>query len=216
MALPIRSTLLASLAALVATTSFAQGRSMKAVKRSTPDRNVNISLNPLALSLGSLDVGAEFKISDKVSLGPYGRYSLDRDDGKLIQDGLGVRADFALSGRTFHSGWYLSPFISRYSFKMKNVTIADDTATSGNSSNTAKSASKVASDWDFTSLNVGATAGYGWFWRPGINLRLGAGLMHSTIDGQFGLSSDDSSLLTPSKTTSGFLPTGDLILAWAF
>jgi len=174
-------------------------------------RRFNVSLNPLSLISGALSTGFEWRAADHLTMGPYLHYDASGSgDNQTSNIGLGFRTDYAFSG-VFNDGWYVSPFISRYSFKGHNAST--DTTNGANTT--------IASQYEYDALNIGAVAGYGWYWSSGFNLRLGAGLMHTTLSGDFSISDDSSSGANPiigsnDSPASGLLPTGELIFAWAF
>lgn len=127
------------------------------------DRSTNISVNPLGFLIGAANVSAQFKVSERFSIGPsasFYRYSVD--ESKATGYGLGLDAVFYLSGTAFNDSWFLGPFLGY-----------------ANASNGGLSASGVG---------VGATIGYWWFWDSGFNLSLGIGIQYVTIDfSQIGL-----------------------------
>jgi hypothetical protein len=134
-------------------------------------KSMNLSLNPFSLLSGGINTGIEFKLNDQLTAGPYVNYQQTANsDDEVRTVGFGARVDYALQSSAFEDGWYSSFFLSRYSFSGK---IKGDTQ--------SEPSLKIA--YDFDSTNVGALIGYGWYWLSGFNLRLGIGLMHSTLTG---------------------------------
>jgi hypothetical protein len=172
-------------------------------------RSFNVSANPIGLITGSYSAGVDVAVADRVTVGPYAAYSHTSDNvnglpSTSTSTGFGLRTDIALSDTVFKDGWYLSPFVSRY--KVHTQVSNDSTSLYR----------KTAID--FAALNAGLVLGYGWFWDAGINLRFGLGPMYTKVTGDFELEKNDGSKVKPKVVNrlEGFLPTAELILAWAF
>lgn len=162
----------------------------------------NVTINPFALLVGSFSGGVDVAVTDKITIGGYGGYSKSSFTlGSFTATRLGLRSDISLSDDVFEDGWYAAPFVSYYTYK---VDVGSDLYKSG--------AVK------FNATNFGAILGYGWFWDSGINIRAGLGPMYSKLSGNLEVEKKDGTREEPNlfHSLSGFLPTGDLIVAWVF
>ncbi|MBL7714387.1 MAG: DUF3575 domain-containing protein [Bdellovibrionales bacterium] len=131
------------------------------------DKKTNISTNPLALAFGSINVNADFKMSEKMTLGPSFAYS-SYTSGSSKATGIGVGANLGLylSNNAFSDSWVFN--------------LGIDYANASNSSTSAS----------VSGLAFGGTIGYGWFWDGGFNIGLGVGAQYITFDfGKIGLGS---------------------------
>lgn len=137
---------------------------------SNDSKSMNITVNPLGFFFGLANVGAQFKASDKFSIGPsvsFGQYK--SGDDKATSFGVGADAVLYLSGTTFEDSWYLGPFFSYASASNNGTTVSG--------------------------IGVGATIGYWWFWENGFNLSLGVGVQYVSLDfTKLGLSSISGTL----------------------
>ena len=80
-------------------------------------QKVNLSVEPIFLIVGDIQISADFKIADNWTLGPTLRYwhpivaSADTrftDNISLTTYGVGVRGTWSPTG-IFTDGWYMSP-----------------------------------------------------------------------------------------------------------
>ncbi len=119
--------------------------------------NVNIYISPLGFVFGVANLAAEFKLAERLSLGPTVSYS-KRTSGTSSATAwsFGATMTLYLSDPAMNDSWFISPFF-QYAI-----------ASNGN-----LSASGIATGLDL---------GYWWFFDSGINIALGAGIQYYSID----------------------------------
>ncbi len=126
---------------------------------------VNLRASPLAPLIGGVMLEADFKISDKWSLGPALTYiSADRDGFETKAYSIGARGNYFFEG-TFKQGWYLSPGVSYVA-----ATVKDDDSTFGDIEGKS------------SGLAINIFGGYLWMWEN-FNIMLGAGPVIYTLGG---------------------------------
>ncbi len=126
---------------------------------------VNLRTSPIHLLSGIALLEADFKISDKWSLGPTFAYtSRDQDGFETNVYALGVRGNYYFAG-TFAQGWYVSPGVQYVSASVK-----DDDPTFGEIEGKA------------SGLAINLFGGYFWMWEN-FNIQLGAGPVIYTLGG---------------------------------
>ncbi len=123
---------------------------------------VNLRASPIAPLVGTVMLEADFKISDKWSLGPTVLYtSADRNGFDTEAYVIGARGNYYFAG-TFVQGWYLSPGL-----KYVNINLKDDT-----------SSGEIEGEASGIVLNL--YGGYLWMWEN-FNIQLGAGPVINTL-----------------------------------
>jgi len=151
------------------------------------------------------NLGLDLPLAQKLSAGPYFATGGSRDSaGELSFKGVGARVDYHFAG-VMQTGWYVSPFISRYTMDLRVDGEKEDQFTAGRI--------------EFAALNGGATGGYAWYYGDSVRfmIRLGLGAMYSSISGQTELTTKDGERReTDYSTMNGWLPTADLHLGIAF
>ncbi len=154
--------------------------------------------NPLTAGFSGINLGVDLKVAESVSVGPYVSWSSSRqDDGDVLRTtGIGGRMDFWLSGAALQSGWYVSPFVSRY--------------TAAHEIKSAATAVSSSSDAVIQATNLGGTFGYviasDEAGPVNFIVRLGLGLMHSSVQGDRGAEIFEAL----GKATGSFWPTADV------
>lgn len=169
------------------------------------DQLYNIRINPLGLLLGEIGADIDFGISESVTLGPsvsYLKASATDDSGNSVTAtaaAFGLRANFYLSNKRFHDGWYLAP--SAYYIPL---TVSDTISGSSYSAT-------------LHMLEVEALCGYQWVWKNGFNMTLGAGVGYYSASSSVTIT--NSSGGTSAATIpifAGVVPAAEFGLGWVF
>lgn len=144
----------------------------------TPDFNSNIYVSPLGILFGSINAAYEFRLSDKISLGPMAAFTT-RSSGGQSATGFGLGANMTVYlNETFKDSWFVAPYLL-FAY----------------ASNSGSSA---------TGISIGTDVGYWWYWANGINLSFGLGAQYISLDyTSLGLTSI-SGVLPSLKFTLGF------------
>lgn len=121
------------------------------------DKTFDIRFSPMALFIQAVDVEANFKITDKMTLGPMlTRWDFNdvfqSDSNQISYDVLGLRGYYHFNG-AFKSGAYLSPL-----FRVLRLTLKD-----------------VSTQQELSVNQFGITGGYLWQGDT-INFSLGIGI----------------------------------------
>jgi hypothetical protein len=192
---------LIALLLLTGTTAVAEG------KRESTLQKYGVYVNPILFRLGSLNVGADVKVADAVTVGPYAAYGRSSlDDGHSHYWGVGARTDYYFGGQAFRQGWYLSPFASRYQWRFDTEGDADSEF--------------KEETLEMGATNLGGTTGY-YIHRTDTEIhfycRIGLGLMHSSFDGRVqGERKDGTFEDSGPARFSGIMPTGDIHIGMLF
>jgi hypothetical protein len=130
------------------------------VGRTVPrDSKVNVSVYIPSLLLGVISGDINFKLSDKITLGPQGSYY---SYGKHRGYDIGLSMNYALSGDIFGDRvWLLNPYAA-YSYSDLSFDV--------NENGKVKNGGVV----------TGANLVYQWMWDCGINFRAGVGAYYSS------------------------------------
>ena len=160
--------------------------------------------NPLTAGFSGINLGVDLKVAETISVGPYASWSSSKqDDGTVLRTtGVGGRMDFWLTGEALRSGWYASPFASRY--------------TAAHEIKSAAAAVSHSSDAVIQATNVGGTFGYAIASEEdsAVNflVRVGLGLMHSSVRGDKGAEIFEAL----GEATGSFWPTADVHVGLVF
>jgi hypothetical protein len=124
----------------------------------------NVRTNPLQLLIGVLNTDVDFKIHRRWTLGPTLQF-IDRkiEDYDVKAYGIGLRANYNLSGEVFHQGWYLGPSLSWLS-----IEVAD------------KGTVLTPLTGEANGFALTAIFGYQWMWEH-FNINLGVGPVVYTL-----------------------------------
>ncbi len=130
------------------------------VERAVPrDSKVNVAIYIPSLLLGVISGDVNFKLSEKITLGPqvsYFSYAKHRGYD------LGLSMNYALSGEVFHDRvWLVNPYVA-YSY--------NDLSFDRDENGQVKKGGILA----------GANLVYQWMWNSGVNLRAGVGAYYSS------------------------------------
>ena len=131
------------------------------VERTIPkDPKVNISVYIPSLLVGILSGDINFKLTDKVTLGPQLQYfSYGEHTGGYD---VGLSMNYALSGKVFDDRiWLFNPYVA-YSYNDLSFDEYED--------------GKVKK----AGIVTGANLVYQWMWNSGVNLRAGVGAYYSS------------------------------------
>lgn len=130
------------------------------VERSVPrDSKVNVSIYIPSLLVGVISGDVNFKLSDKITLGPQGSYYSYGDHRGYD---IGLSMNYALSGKVFDDRiWLVNPYVS-YSYTDLSFDVSED--------GKVKKGGVIA----------GANLVYQWMWNSGVNLRAGVGAYYSS------------------------------------
>jgi hypothetical protein len=135
-------------------TSTLLALSLSSNLRAADGDTVNIGTSPLLWLVGVMNAQADFRLTDEFTLGPVGSYYTRKSSGvKVSSYGLGVRANWFITGPVFTDSWYIGPSVSYMG-------------------------AEASQDGTEASLNLWALqilGGYHWFWDSGFNLNVGAG-----------------------------------------
>ncbi len=121
------------------------------------DHFANIYVNPLGFVFGYANIAAEFKVLDRLTLGPsvgYSKYTSGSSSASVWQ--LGANLTFFLSEPALNSSWFFGPFVL-YALGSNGTLSANG-------------------------VSVGSDFGYWWFWESGLNLGFGLGIQHITVN----------------------------------
>jgi len=188
---------------------------------SKDDLKLIFYVNPVLISGDGLNLGIDLGLGGAASVGVYGSGSFSESESfsgtsKSRSVGFGVRGDWNFSGRAFTNGWYISPFVSRYTFgsETRLEFQGASSGSPGSTQNQASSSSLIESE--LVATNVGSTFGYVFASEEdgpfNLFVRVGLGAMYTSVGGE--LKSDErevsTEILSADRVTSGVLPTGDI------
>ncbi len=122
-----------------------------------PDKTVNFSIDPFGFLSRISNIGMEWIVDDNMSLGPslsLMNISSPSTTGTALGVGAVLTATFG--HKIFTDGVFIRPFLD-YSVAAANSLSA-------------------------TGVALGASVGYWWFWKSGLNLGIGLGYHYMTIN----------------------------------
>ncbi|MFZ9596713.1 MAG: hypothetical protein ACO3A2_11650 [Bdellovibrionia bacterium] len=135
-------------------------------------KTVNVTIEPLGFLLGLANAQVNFKVSERVAIGPtLGLLSISSDGRTASIVEIGADAEIALNSPVFSSGFILNPSLTYVA-----------------ASSSIISAPAIGGTLDF---------GYHWYWEGGLNLILAAGLSVASVAGSTLGVGASSPLLTP-------------------
>lgn len=121
------------------------------------DHFANVYVNPLGFLIGVANIAAEFKLLDRITLGPsigYSKYTSGTSSASVWQ--FGANLTFFLSEPALNSSWFFAPYVL--------YAAATNSGLSANG------------------VSIGSDLGYWWFWESGLNLSFGLGLQYISVD----------------------------------
>ncbi|MCB0405150.1 MAG: DUF3575 domain-containing protein [Bdellovibrionales bacterium] len=155
-------------------------------------KGVNIRVNPLGLVLGSLSGDVDFRVSDKVTLGPsIGYLAANFLFAELTGVGIGVRANYYLTGDAMNTGWYVGP-----SAGLSIVSVR-----------------ALGSQGSQAGMYIGSVIGRQWVWENGLNVNLALGASWYS-NGDTIRADNGGTISVPFYY--GFQPSGEISLGYAF
>ncbi len=153
-----------------------------------PVKNMEISINPLQLFLGTIPLTFRVAVTNRLAIGinVQGQFFGFGKDTKVWSVGGGLSTKFFLSGTAISDSWYVEPQFGA------SYTDLDSKDLKGK----------------FWTLTPAVIAGYTWVWNSGFVINLGLGA-------QYKIALIDKGKETPFGI-SGILPTGEFSLGWAW
>lgn len=168
---------------------------------STPTKaeSTNLRFSPITPLIGALSVSADFKLSDKFTLGPEGLYwNFDFLGVKVNAWSVGIRGNFFGNG-VFQHSWYVGSSLSYSDVKASTTSITGSTVEAKGSG-----------------VALGVLGGYGWFWSS-FNMMLGGGIAYSGVPTSSTVTeSDGTTTDVEFRRLGGFSPLLEFTLGWYF
>lgn len=157
-----------------------------------PSRSVNVRVNPLGLLIGAISADVDIKAGQKLTIGPTLSYmSASFLTTKLSGFGVGVRANYYLSGDAMSDSWIIGPSAGLAIF---SVNAGGESASS-------------------TGIYVGAIVGRQWVFSNGLNINVGLG-MNWYSQGASVKTAGGFEMEVP--FFHGIAPAGEITLGYAF
>ena len=145
------------------------------------DAKFNIRVSPFALLIGMVDVEADVKVHDKITVSPmFTTWGVDVGSSSIGLTGYGVRANYHFNG-ALKQGGYVSAFYKHWAFDATESNLVYGNITGTASANVF--AGMVGYMWMWDNVNMNAGLGYGFGSAGDIELKDSRGTVRDTADG---------------------------------
>ena len=177
--------------------------SAAAKSSSAGDQTFNVRVSPFGLIVGWVNVDADIRIGDFITVGPSLTYfnlsasaTTNADSSSVKATRLGVRGNYFGDG-VFTDSWYVSPILAaiREEITVRSGSLSASATPSG--------------------LELSLLGGYHWFWENGFNLCLGGGVVTTNLGNTTKITYSDGT----TTDLGNYRSTGvalDFMLGWAF